>query len=94
MTDAAPDADRPSDTEAAHAPDGGAARDPRLVAQGPRPDPLTTGMHGGGGRDRKLDYGAAPGEEDVGDAVRAPDDIEARVAAASAHGQSTDADEA
>ena len=86
MTDAT---DAPSDTEAAHAPDGGAARDPRLVAEGPRPDPLTSGMTGGHGRDRKLDYGNAPGEEDVGDAVRAPDDIEARVERASPLGEQT-----
>ena len=93
MTDASTP-DRPSDTQAAHAPEGGAARDPRLEAEGPRPDPLTTGMHGGHGRDRKLDYGAAPGEEDVGDAVRAPDDIEARVEAASVRGETTGGDDA
>ena len=91
MTDAT---DAPSDTEAAHATDGGAARDPRLEAEGPRPDPLTAGMRGGHGRDRKLDYGNAPGEENVGDAVRAPDDIEARVAAASPLGERTDGDDA
>lgn len=33
----------------------------------------------GGGRDRALDYGNAPGKQDVGDDVRAPDDIEDRV---------------
>jgi hypothetical protein len=86
MTDAT---DTPSDTEAAHAPDGGAVRDPRLTAEGPRPDPLTTGMHGGHGRDRKLDYGNAPGLEDVGDAVRTPDDIEARLEKASPLGEQT-----
>jgi hypothetical protein len=69
-------------------------RDPRLVAEGPRPDPLTDGMHGGHGRDRKLDYGNAPGEEGVGDAVRAPDDIEARLEAASARGETASAEDA
>lgn len=88
MPETTPAADRPSDTEAAHAPEeGGAVRDPRLEAEGPRPDPLTAGMQGGHGRDRKLDYGNAPGTEDVGDAVRPPDDIEARVAAASPRGR-------
>ena len=47
-----------------------------------------------GGRDRKLDYGNAPGKEDKGDGVRAPDDIEARVAAASVRGESASAEDA
>jgi hypothetical protein len=73
---------RPSDTEAAHAPGEGPSF--RGDNGEPRPDPLTHGMHGGGGKDRREDYGNAPGLEGKAQ-VRAPDDIEARVRAAEGH---------
>ena len=50
----------------------------------PRPDPLTHGLHGGGGKDRRADYGNAPGV-DGKEQVRAPDDIEDRVGEAEGH---------
>jgi hypothetical protein len=76
-------ANRPSDTEAAHAPEEGPSF--RGETGDPRPDPLTAGLHGGSGRDRRLDYGNAPGLDGKGDAVRPPDDVEDRVAAVDAH---------
>ncbi len=87
--DAAPEprgadpAARPSDADAAGAPEEG--RSFRSQQNGAsRPDPLTAGMEGGRGRDRKLDYGNVPGIEGKGDAMRAPDDIEGRLDAAEA----------
>lgn len=73
----------PSDDVAAHAPEEGRSFRPTGTGD-PRPDPLTHGLHGGGDRERRLDYGNAPGLEDKGDALRAPDDVEGRVAAAEA----------